>query len=311
MSEGAGMGNPLATAQGAKARATALLRFVAFAAIAVALGFGLVAGAQKIFGPINIDQTAGLQFLIPGEFLLALATVIIPSAIMAWITREPAIRFGFGRSRRFGQLVFGILTGFGAMSVLIGLMAAFGGVGGWTFAPPRAAALNGLGYAVMFSLVAISEEGLLRGYALVQLSRAISFWPAAIVTSVIFVVLHLGHKTESVVGLAQVGIIGMILAYSFYRTGALWFALGCHGAWDFAETYIYGARQRHDLARCDEHRHAARPRMADRRRHRPGSKLAHPPGVHRHGRGRLFLPAADGGKIIPRGIPRKIAHIAP
>jgi hypothetical protein len=52
--------------------------------------------------------------------------------------------------------------------------------------------------------------------------------------------LHLGHKTESLVGLAQVGIIGMILAYSVRRTGALWFALGCHGAWDFAETYIYG-----------------------------------------------------------------------
>jgi membrane protease YdiL (CAAX protease family) len=30
------------------------------------------------------------------------------------------------------------------------------------------------------------------------------------------------------------------LAYSFRRTGALWFALGCHGAWDFAETYLYG-----------------------------------------------------------------------
>jgi len=126
------------------------------------------------------------------------------------------------------------------MSVLIALMALFGGVSSWSFAPLRAAALNGLGYAVFFALVAISEEGLLRGYGLVQLSRAISFWPAAIVTSVIFIVLHLGHKTESLVGLAQVGIIGMILAYSFRRTGALWFALGCHGAWDFAETYIYG-----------------------------------------------------------------------
>ena len=240
MDEGASIENPLATAQGAKARGLALLRFVAFVVIAAALGFGLVIGAQKAFGPINIDQAAGLQFLIPGEFMLALATVIIPSAIMAWITREPAVRFGFGRAHRVGQLLFGILVGLGAMSAVMALMAALGGVQSWTFAPPRAAVLNGLGYAVMFALVAVSEEGLLRGYALVQLSRAISFWPAAIVTSVIFIVLHLGHKTESFVGLAQVGIIGMILAYSFYRTGALWFALGCHGAWDFAETYIYG-----------------------------------------------------------------------
>ena len=38
------------------------------------------------------------------------------------------------------------------------------------------------GHVLSFTLVAISEEGLLRGYALVQLSRAIPFWPAAIVT---------------------------------------------------------------------------------------------------------------------------------
>jgi hypothetical protein len=237
--EGAGIENPLAIAQSGKARAIALLRFIVFVVIAAALGFGLVIGAQKAFGPINIDQAAGLQFLIPGEFMLALATVIVPSAIMALISREPAVRFGFGRAHRVGQLLFGILVGLGAMSAVIALMAVLGGVQSWTFAP-HAAVLNGLGYAVMFALVAVSEEGLLRGYALVQLSRAISFWPAAIVTSAIFVVLHLGHKTESFVGLAQVGIIGMILAYSFYRTGALWFALGCHGAWDFAETYIYG-----------------------------------------------------------------------
>jgi membrane protease YdiL (CAAX protease family) len=233
-------GNPLATAQGGRTRAIAFVRCIAFFLIAVVLGFGLIVAAQKFFGPINIDQTAGLKFLIPGEFALAFATVIVPSAIMALITREPATRFGFGRSGRFGQLLLGVVTGIVAMSVLIGLMALLGGVRTWSFTPLSVAPLTGAGYAVLFAIVAVSEEGLLRGYGLVQLSRAISFWPAAIITSVIFVVLHLGHKTESLIGLAQVGIIGLILAYSFRRTGALWFALGCHGAWDFAETYLYG-----------------------------------------------------------------------
>lgn len=236
----AGIENVLSTAQGAKPRGLALLRFIIFIVIAVVFGGVLIFAERKFFGPINIDQAAGLQVLIPGEFALAVATVVIPSAIMAWITREPAVRFGFGRSHRVQQLIFGILTGFGAMSALIAAMAAFGGTGSWTFAPAGVAAINGIGYVVLFAIVAVSEEGLLRGYALVQLSRAISFWPAAIVTSIIFVALHLGHKTESLVGLAQVGIIGLILAYSFRRTGALWFALGCHGAWDFAETYLYG-----------------------------------------------------------------------
>jgi hypothetical protein len=57
---------------------------------------------------------------------------------------------------------------------------------------------------------------------------------------VIFLALHLTHATESVFGLAQVALIGLILAYSVRRTGAIWFALGFHSTWDFAETYVYG-----------------------------------------------------------------------
>jgi membrane protease YdiL (CAAX protease family) len=233
--------NPLDRAHDPKERTAALLRFGIFVGLAILFGAALVLVARGLLGSINMDQVPSLGFLISAEAAQTVATVLIPSAILAMIYRESRLRFGFGRSHRLGQLALGIVTGLLAMSALIGLMALFGGVRGWTMSgPPGAALLNGLVYTLSFTLVAISEEGLLRGYALVQLSRAISFWPAAIVTSVIFVALHLVHATESVIGLAQVGLIGLILAYSVRRTGAIWFALGCHGAWDFAETYVYG-----------------------------------------------------------------------
>src|ERR1700722_9976772 len=233
--------NPLDRAQGPKERKTALLRFGIFVGLAVLFGIALLLIARKLVGNFNPDQVPSLRFLISAEAAQVIATVLIPSAILYFIYRESWLRFGFGRSHRLGQLALGILTGLLAMSALIGLMALFGGVRGWsTGGPPRAALLHGLVYALSFTIVAISEEGLLRGYALIQLSRAISFWPAAIVTSAIFLALHLIHATESIMGLAQVGLIGLILAYSVRRTGAIWFALGCHGAWDFAETYLYG-----------------------------------------------------------------------
>jgi uncharacterized protein len=233
--------NPLDRAHDPKARTAALLHFGIFVGLAVLFGGALVLVARGLLGSLNMDQVPNLGFLISAEAAQTIATVLIPSAILALIYRESRLRFGFGRSHRLWQLALGILTGLLAMSALIGLMALLGGVHGWSMSrPPGAALLNGLVYTLSFTLVVISEEGLLRGYALVQLSRAISFWPAAIVTSVIFVALHLVHATESVIGLAQVGLIGLILAYSVRRTGAIWFALGCHGAWDFAETYLYG-----------------------------------------------------------------------
>ncbi len=195
--------NPLDRAQEPKERAAALVRFGIFLGLAIMLGVTLVLGAQKLLGHLNLDQVPGLKFLITAEAAQTIATVLIPGAVVAWRYREPWIRFGFGRpGQRLVQLGLGLLTGLGAMSVLIGLMALMGGVRGWTLAaPPGAAVLHGLAYVLSFALVAISEEGLLRGYALVQLSRAISFWPAAIVTSVIFLALHLVHRTENPVGL--------------------------------------------------------------------------------------------------------------
>jgi membrane protease YdiL (CAAX protease family) len=95
-------------------------------------------------------------------------------------------------------------------------------------------------YLVVFALTAVSEEGALRGYGLVQLSRAISFWPAAVVMSTLFLALHLVHKNETPIGLAQVGLVGLILAYSFRRSGALWFALGFHASWDYAQSFVFG-----------------------------------------------------------------------
>jgi len=52
--------------------------------------------------------------------------------------------------------------------------------------------------------------------------------------------LHLGNASETVAGVGAVALVGLVLAYSFRRSGALWFAWGYHASWDFAESFIYG-----------------------------------------------------------------------
>jgi membrane protease YdiL (CAAX protease family) len=212
---------------------------VALAVIPTLLVLVFVKKILKI--DINPDAIPSVQFLLIGQAALATLTAILPTAIMIRATREPAVFFGWGRSRRLRQLGIGIVAGLGLMSALLATMALFGGVSwGKIDLLPADAARYGLAYALIFVLVAISEEGFLRGYGFVQLSRAVSFWPAAILTSVIFAALHLGHKNETAIGLAQVMVVGLVLAYSFRRSGGLWFACGFHAAWNFAQTFIYG-----------------------------------------------------------------------
>jgi len=96
------------------------------------------------------------------------------------------------------------------------------------------------GFAVLFGLVALTEELMMRGPLLTLFSRAFGFWPAAVISSLIFMALHMANKGESPIGLVNVFLVGMALAWTRLRTGSLWLAIGFHAAWDFAQSYLFG-----------------------------------------------------------------------
>jgi uncharacterized protein len=235
-------GNPLETAATRKARGIALLRLFGF--LGIAMGLTAVAILLVVHGlKIKIDLDAGLnaQTLLIAEALQAVAMVVIPTAIMIRLAREPVTYFGWGHTDRLRQLGIGVLAGAGLMTILLAVLAFLGVFSfGSPSLPLMQAMTHGLGYAMAFALTAIAEEGFVRGYALVQLSRAISFWPAAIITSLVFAALHLTHATETPIALFQAGLIALVWAYSFRRSGGLWFACGFHAAWDFTQTFLFG-----------------------------------------------------------------------
>ncbi|HUX28711.1 MAG TPA: CPBP family intramembrane glutamic endopeptidase [Terracidiphilus sp.] len=66
------------------------------------------------------------------------------------------------------------------------------------------------------------------------------FWQAAWVTSTFFGFLHTGNAGENWIGIAAAGAIGFVFCVSVWVTGSAWWAIGCHAAWDWAETFFYG-----------------------------------------------------------------------
>ncbi len=210
--------------------------------MAAFVGLALVI-LQAVFH-IHPDQNAlpPIGLLLASQAVIALTTVVAPTALMVAITRDDATSFGWGTGNRIRHLAIGVASGVGVMALLVGSIAGLHGASvHLTSAPPGEVVRHGLGYLLVFALVAISEEGLLRGYPLVALSRAISFWPAAAISSVVFALLHLPHAGESAAGIVSVVFSGLVLAYSFRRSGGLWFAWGWHAAWDFTETFVFGA----------------------------------------------------------------------
>jgi CAAX protease family protein len=66
------------------------------------------------------------------------------------------------------------------------------------------------------------------------------FWQAAWLTSTLFGAAHTGNNGENWVGIFAAAFIGFVFCVSIWVTGSAWWAIGCHAAWDWAETYFYG-----------------------------------------------------------------------
>jgi len=104
----------------------------------------------------------------------------------------------------------------------------------------NAAFLWALAWAGTFLAVSLSEEFAFRGYWLFSFSRRLRFWPAALFLSVVFGAAHLRNHGENTLGLLEVVVTGLLFCLTIRRTGNLWFAVGFHAAWDWAETFFYG-----------------------------------------------------------------------
>ncbi len=167
---------------------------------------------------------------------------LLPAIALNFAEPRPFASYGLPLRRAFGRNFWvGALWGFGALSVLVGVMAAFGAFDPGTFA------LQGVHiwkwaafWGVMFLFVGFSEEFLFRGYTLFTLTQGIGFWPAAAIFSLLFGAVHIGNHGESWWGAAAAGCIGLFFCLTVRRTGDLWWAVGFHAAWDWAESYFYG-----------------------------------------------------------------------
>jgi membrane protease YdiL (CAAX protease family) len=51
---------------------------------------------------------------------------------------------------------------------------------------------------------------------------------------------HKGNPGESPIGLLSAGLAGMVFCLSLWRTGSLWWAIGFHTSWDWAQSFVYG-----------------------------------------------------------------------
>jgi membrane protease YdiL (CAAX protease family) len=238
----------------------------------------------------NSGQTAVSNIFL--EFIPFLCMLGVGATVAA-IEHRSLLSYNLAGPRRLAGFLLGAVSGFIALTALIGTL----GLGGWLrFSPLSLSWLTALRFATLwgcaFLLVGCVEEGIFRGFLLSTLTRSLNFWwalaavagmcawpslsgsaeqsdwgvyliaalglfpclilnqrvkaqsatfwQAAWVTSTGFGLIHTFNHGENVVGVFAAAAIGFAWCASVRLTGSAFWAIGCHAAWDWGETFFYG-----------------------------------------------------------------------
>jgi membrane protease YdiL (CAAX protease family) len=209
------------------------------------VGIGFLLPGAVLFALRFPMKSSGSVFTIQSELPVKAVLaffVVLATWIVSRLEKRPLDDYGIPPRQAVGRRFWeGLLWGFVALSAIVLILRALGhfqidsvALAGWL------AFRYALGWGAVFLGVAVHEEFAFRGYWLFSFSRRLRFWPAAIFVSIVFGAAHLGNPGENALGIVQVVATGLFFCLTIRRTGNLWFAVGFHAAWDWAETFFYG-----------------------------------------------------------------------
>lgn len=204
-------------------------------ALAVFLGSG---------GATNTEQLGGIWGRV-AELLITLAAALalgwscgyvledVPLRALGWTLHQ-----GWWRDLLAGSGVGAASLGFAALIALTG--------GGLRFSLTNSQTLSAIiettvGSALFFVVAAASEETLFRGYPLQTTLRAWAPWAAIVPSSMLFALAHLGNpNVMPIFTIINTTLAGVWLAVAYWRVRSLWFPLGVHWSWNWAQGALLG-----------------------------------------------------------------------
>jgi len=224
-------------------------RLLVFVGIFVGLGFLSNWIIPKIFHPKERSflDPAGTIF----DELQALIQVLIATWIMARIERRRFADYGVPVRSAFGSNFWvGLAWGAASTSLLVGLIAAFGGYRILGLALHGRTLWYFAGVWIIANLlIGFAEELQFRAYLLATLADGIGFRAAAILLSIGFGALHYFLKPhERWEDFASTGLLGLFMCFTLRRTGSLAFAIGFHAAFDLANLFVWSGQNAGEYA---------------------------------------------------------------
>lgn len=207
----------------------------------------------KVTQPHAIPDLRALDAFMPR--ILQFGGLVIAAFILARIERRRFYVYGIGRNR-LSDFLPGAFWGIATLSLLVAILRATHHlVFDAQVLHGTAIYSYGIKWLAVFIAVGLLEEYLCRGFLQFTLTRgvyglaekispiharAVAFTIAAFFMSLFFASGHLHNARENPMGIAMTFIAAIVFSYALWRTGSLWWAIGNHMAWDWAQSFLYG-----------------------------------------------------------------------
>jgi membrane protease YdiL (CAAX protease family) len=173
------------------------------------------------------------------NFVISLFT-FVGTLLIIWIFRKfvdksSFVSMGFAIKNRVTDILAGILIGLCVMLLGLGILVYFEEleVIGFSYN-----SLDLLYAVLLFVLVSLNEELLMRGYVLNNFINSFNKYIALIISALLFSLMHAGNPNMDWFSYTSLFLAGILLGATYIYTKNLWFPVALHFSWNFFQTIL-------------------------------------------------------------------------
>ena len=174
--------------------------------------------------------------------LLMMVCQLVGTLFTVWlfqryINREPFSSIGIEFNGHEDDFIFGLLIGLGLIVTGFGILIIFNFI---SIASLQFSFIDQLFYLCLFAVVSLNEEIAMRGYILQNLSSSFNKYIALAMSSLVFMIMHIGNPNMSAIPLFNLFLAGLFLGIYCIHKKNLWFPIGAHFTWNYFQGPVLG-----------------------------------------------------------------------
>ncbi len=204
-----------------------------------------------LFAVMRLDNPASLfrdpTLLQSAIFAGSVANMVVIYIFVRWffrhVDRRPVSELRMDITARTPALM---LLGILCAGAMLGIVFAIEYLAGWievaeiTWPPPATVTTSVIGSLIQFLSVGFLEEVRYRGYGYASGEGSMPRPMLILITALAFALLHTQYDGFGPLSVVSLACIAAFYVASLHFFGSIWFGVGFHFMWDFAQVSVFG-----------------------------------------------------------------------